>query len=154
MSVRAFYDDLAPWYHLVYQDWESTVRRQGEALSTLIVSEWGSGVRRVLDAAVGIGTQALGLATKGYCLLGSDISAGVVRRAVGEGRRRGLRLHCMVADMRALPFDDGVMDALISCDNYFAVPPAVVAGIMQEVGFKGVRRVDGCLFQPVLVGTK
>jgi len=35
MSVRAFYDALAPWYHLVYQDWEASITRQGEALRTL-----------------------------------------------------------------------------------------------------------------------
>ena len=29
MSVRAFYDELAPLYHLVYEDWDTTVVRQG-----------------------------------------------------------------------------------------------------------------------------
>lgn len=249
MSVRNFYDALAPWYHLVYQDWESTVARQGEALSALIASEWGSEVRRVIDASVGVGTQALGLVAKGYGLIGSDIAMGAVRRAVAESRRRGRELQCVVADMRTLPFGDRVADAVIACDNslphllskdqirialaefirrlrrgggcvislrdygtppadgtveikeygqrrwgnrlgslrqlwrwrgslydvtfeliasdgsgdvlvstpqttYFAVPPAVVAELMQEVGFRGVRRVDGGLFQPILVGTR
>ena len=30
MSVQAFYDELAPLYHLVYEDWEATVARQGQ----------------------------------------------------------------------------------------------------------------------------
>jgi hypothetical protein len=38
LSVRNRYDALAPWYHLVYQDWESVIARQGEALSALIVN--------------------------------------------------------------------------------------------------------------------
>jgi len=60
LEVGNFYDALAPWYHLVYQDWEATIGRQGRALSSLLASEWGSLPHRVLDAAVGIGTQALG----------------------------------------------------------------------------------------------
>ena len=36
MSVQAFYDDLAPLYHLVYEDWEVSVARQGKALASLI----------------------------------------------------------------------------------------------------------------------
>jgi hypothetical protein len=62
LSVVGFYDALAPWYHLVYQDWEASIARQGEALASLLATEWGPGVRRVLDVTVGIGTQALGLA--------------------------------------------------------------------------------------------
>jgi hypothetical protein len=80
LSVRNFYDALAPGYHLVYQDWESTVARQGEALSALIANEWGIRGSGVIDASVGVGTQALGLAAKGYGLIGSDIAMGAVRR--------------------------------------------------------------------------
>ena len=58
MSVRAFYDELAPVYHLVSEDWEASVARQGTALASLISEHWGAGARTVLDAAVGIGTQA------------------------------------------------------------------------------------------------
>ena len=50
MSVQAFYDDLAPLYHLVYENWEATVARQGTALASLIGEEWGAGARSVLDA--------------------------------------------------------------------------------------------------------
>jgi len=35
-EVDSFYDALAPWYHLVYQDWEATIGRQGRALSALL----------------------------------------------------------------------------------------------------------------------
>ena len=62
LSVVDFYDALAPWYHLVYQDWEASIARQGEALGSLPTTEWGKGVRRLLDVTVGVGTQALGLA--------------------------------------------------------------------------------------------
>jgi glycine/sarcosine N-methyltransferase len=81
MSVQAFYDDLAPLYHLVYENWEATVARQGTALASLIGEEWGAGARSVLDAAIGIGTQALGLLALGFRVTGSDLSPVSVMRA-------------------------------------------------------------------------
>ena len=60
-SVVEFYDALAPWYHLVYRDWEAGIARQGDALAALLAAEWGDGVRRLLDVTMGVGTQALGV---------------------------------------------------------------------------------------------
>jgi SAM-dependent methyltransferase len=92
------YDALAPWYHLVYQDWEDSIARQGRALASLLASEWGALPHSVLDAAVGIGTHALGLAELGFQVTGSDISPIAVDRAGEEAARRGLRLGRLVAD--------------------------------------------------------
>lgn len=117
MSVQEFYDSPAPWYHLVYQDWEASIRRQGEALRSLFATEWGSDVHRVFDAAVGVGTQALGIAALGYDILGSDISVAAVRRAGAEAGRRGLHLRCHVADLRALAVRSASVDAVLACDN-------------------------------------
>jgi len=248
-EVGDFYDALAPWYHLVYQDWEATIGRQGRALSALLASEWGSPPHRVLDAAVGIGTQALGLAAQGFRVTGSDISLAAVQRAGEEAGRRGLRLSCLVGDVRALPVRSMTFDIVLACDNalphllseddircafeeclrcirprggcvismrdygmppsagavetqdygeriwsgrrcrlvqtrrwrgelydvafelatndetrelvartpettYFAIGIERIAVLMEEAGFTRVRRIDGCLFQPVLVGTR
>jgi SAM-dependent methyltransferase len=116
-SVRGFYDALAPWYDVIYQDWEGSIARQAEALDGLITESWGPDCRRILDAAVGVGTQALGLASRGYSLIGSDLSPLAVQRASAEARRRSLGIPCMVADMRALPLPDNTVDAVIACDN-------------------------------------
>jgi SAM-dependent methyltransferase len=117
LDVRGFYDALAPWYHLVYPDWEASIARQGQALASLLASEWGSPPHNVLDAAVGIGTQALGLATLGFQVTGSDISPVAVHRAGDEAARRGIRLPCVIADVRALPVRSSTFDAVIACDN-------------------------------------
>jgi len=74
MSVQAFYGELAPLYHLVYENWEASVARQGTALASLIGEHWGAGARTVLDAAVGIGTQALGLLALGYGRWGTSLT--------------------------------------------------------------------------------
>jgi SAM-dependent methyltransferase len=249
LDVRGFYDALAPWYHLVYQDWEVSIASQGQALASLLASESGSLPHDVLDAAVGIGTQALGLATLGFHVTGSDISPVAVQRAGEEAARRGIRLPCFIADVRALPVCSTTFDAVIACDNalphllsedeihralqecfrclrpngrcvismrdykvppspgttetrdygdrtwggracrisqirrwhgafydvafelvtkddakevvartplttYFAITTDRVAMLMEQAGFTTVRRIDGCLFQPVLVGAR
>jgi 2-polyprenyl-3-methyl-5-hydroxy-6-metoxy-1,4-benzoquinol methylase len=117
LSVVGFYDALAPWYHLVHQDWDASIARQGEALGSLLATEWGTSVRRLLDVTVGIGTQALGLAALGYEVAGSDISIPSVGRARAEAARRGLALRCFVSDVRALGARSASADAVLACDN-------------------------------------
>jgi SAM-dependent methyltransferase len=146
MSTRAFYDELAPLYHLVYEDWETSVEWQGATLASLIAECWGADSRRVLDAALGIGTQALGLLTHGFHVTGSDLSGGAVRRARREAEARGLRLLSLMADFRALPLRSADYDAVIISDN--ALPhldsEAEIGGALTEC-FRCVRPGGGCL---------
>jgi len=146
VSVRAFYDELAPLYHLVYEDWEASVARQGTALASLIGEQWGAGTRTVLDAAVGIGTQALGLLARGFRVTGSDLSRGAVDRARREAAVRGLPLVCLVADFRALPVRTASVDVVLICDN--ALPhletPGEIGSALAEC-FRCARPGGGCL---------
>ena len=118
MEPRQFYDSLASTYHALYPDWESELTAQAEALLRLLGAPAPGAT--IVDPACGIGTQLLGLAAAGYRVVGSDISAGAVDRARDECTRRGLAAQVVVADMRALPWADGVMDALVCADN--AIP--------------------------------
>jgi SAM-dependent methyltransferase len=113
-----FYDELAPFYHLIYPDWETSMRRQGQALNALLRSRGASPPRTVLDAACGIGTQSLALAAFGYEVTASDLSPRAVERAACEAAARGLALRTSVADMRQV-FDHHrrTFDAVIACDN-------------------------------------
>ncbi|MBT2325898.1 class I SAM-dependent methyltransferase [Variovorax paradoxus] len=112
-----FYDDLAHLYHLVYPDWASSVQRQGEKLSAVIEAEW-PGHRKVLDVSCGIGTQAIGLAERGYDVVGSDLSTKAVERASREALARGLDIAFSVGDMRQVHATQGSnFDVVISCDN-------------------------------------
>jgi SAM-dependent methyltransferase len=121
VSVERFYDELAPFYHLIFPDWEASTRRQAEALAGVIRERWGNGRLSILDAACGIGTQALGLAALGYRVTACDVSAAAVDRAAREARDRGLAIRCSVADMRHLAVHHGEQfDVVIACDN--AVP--------------------------------
>src|ERR1700680_4551084 len=73
MSSRDFYDQLATDYHLVHQDWEAVIERQADALDRLIRSAYPQ-AKEILDCSCGIGTQAIGLARRGYRVHGTDVS--------------------------------------------------------------------------------
>jgi SAM-dependent methyltransferase len=121
VDSRAFYDQLAPFYHLIYQDWDASIARQAAALDGIIKEHWGGGVTTVLDVACGVGTQALGLASLGYAVTASDLSLGEVERARREAAARGLRVDLSVADMlEAHDHHKAQFDLVIACDN--AVP--------------------------------
>jgi ubiquinone/menaquinone biosynthesis C-methylase UbiE len=146
MSVQTFYDELAPLFHLVYENWEASVARQGRALASLIGEHWGPRARTVLDAAVGIGTQALGLLALGFRVTGSDLSHTAVNRARCEAGARHLPLRCVVADFRALPLRAASVDVVIVCDN--SLPHLETPGdIETALGecFRCARPGGGCL---------
>jgi SAM-dependent methyltransferase len=112
-----FYDQLAPFYHLIFPDWDASMERQGDQLAGLIRSRW-TAHQRLLDVSCGIGTQSLALAKRGFGVTGADLSAAAIARARVEAKQRGLEIPFSVCDMRAVaahhpqPFD-----VVVSCDN-------------------------------------
>lgn len=118
MALDDFYDQLSPFYHLIYADWDASVRRQASQLDSVIRELWGSRVRTVLDAACGIGTQAIGLARLGYQVTASDISQGPLERAKQEAAKRSLTISFRRADLRTLSSTHPErFDLVIACDN-------------------------------------
>ena len=145
-SAQAFYDDLADAYHLIYTDWDASVRRQGDVLSDLIDRELGPGLRAVLDAACGIGTQAIGLGLHGHRVTGTDLSPASVRRAGAEAARFGVELTLAAADLRELGKTvAGSFDVVMACDN--SLPHLLSdADLNRAVGEMAARLVAGGLF--------
>jgi len=112
-----FYDQLTPFYHLVYRDWDASVRRQGEQLAAVIEAEWPSS-RKILDVSCGIGTQAIGLAMHGYSVNASDLSEKAIERARQEARNRNAEVSFSVCDMRDAHAHHGTgFDVVVSGDN-------------------------------------
>jgi glycine/sarcosine N-methyltransferase len=117
VSVAAFYDGFAAEYHLVYgDDWDNAVDVQGAALARLIRRARPS-ARDVLDCACGIGTQAIGLARRGYRVVGTDISPRSIERGRVEAVRLGANVAFDVADFRDLDPVPGDFDVVMCCDN-------------------------------------
>jgi SAM-dependent methyltransferase len=116
-AKTSFYDELAPLYHLIYQDWNASIERQGRQLAALIEREWPNKTR-VLDVACGIGTQAFALAPLGYQVTASDLSAGAIERAKLEAEKRRLPIRFSICDMREAHAHHGAgFDIAICADN-------------------------------------
>ncbi len=129
--VAGFYDRLAPHYSLIFSDWTNSVAYQAEVLDRLIrryIPSPGPPQTQtpVLDCACGIGTQAIGLALKGYIVHGTDISAQAVERAKAEAEVLNAHVTFGVADFRFLdaqvpssgaPAVPGLFDVVMCCDN-------------------------------------
>ena len=145
-DVRDFYDGLAPLYHLIFENWDTSVARQGYQLAGLIAERWGRDARVVLDAAVGIGTQALGLLRLDFHVIASDLSAVAVQRARHEAAARRLRLPAAVADFRALPTAAACADVVLIGDNALAHlgSEADVERVLREC-LRCARPGGGCL---------
>ncbi|WP_246183530.1 class I SAM-dependent methyltransferase [Paenibacillus methanolicus] len=70
---------------------------------------------------MGIGTQAIGLANRGFNVTGTDLSSASIERATKEAEAFGVKIHFGVADFRALDEDvSGLYDVVLSADN--AIP--------------------------------
>ena len=116
--MSEFYDRMASLYHLIFQDWDESIERQAGQLTDIIRERWGDGARTVLDVSCGIGTQAIGLAKRGFLVTASDLSAGAVARAKDEARLRSVEVDFSVCDMRAVHAHHGrQFDVVLSVDN-------------------------------------
>jgi SAM-dependent methyltransferase len=136
-SVADFYDGLAADYHLIFEDWNAAIARQGEAFDRLLRASGVAAGARILDCACGIGTQALGLAARGFRVLGTDVSTQSVARARVEAAARNLHATFAVADMRTLAgVERASFDAAIAADN--ALPhlldDAELAAALRAIG--------------------
>jgi SAM-dependent methyltransferase len=124
VETKNFYDDLAAYFHLIFEDWEASMARQGNALTDLIEKELGQSTPksvRILDAACGIGTQTLPLAARGFRLVARDLSPNAVARLMQEADARGLDVDAAVADMRWIKESVyGEFDAVLAFDNSLA----------------------------------
>lgn len=113
-----FYDRLAPFYHIIYGDWNAAIETQALQLSTIIRQHWGTQAQQILDVSCGIGTQAIGLATQGYKVTASDLSHHEIERAKHEAQKRHLHINFSVCDMRTVyQHHQAQFDVVISCDN-------------------------------------
>lgn len=120
-SVVNFYDDLAADYHLIYANWDYAIERQSIILDHIISSFFENQANTkisVLDCSCGIGTQAIGLAKRGYVVTGTDISQSSILRARREADSREVSITFNVADFRSLQKDvEGEFDVVLSADN-------------------------------------
>jgi SAM-dependent methyltransferase len=137
-ALQASYDDLAADYERLFPDWRESSRRQGAALDRLISAELGPGPRTVLDAAAGIGTQALALAELGHRVAATDLSGAALRRAASKDTSGRRLAGVAVADMRLLPIADASVDVVVCADNSL---PHLLTAADVVAALRAMRRV-------------
>lgn len=116
--MSEFYDRMASLYHLIFNDWDESIERQAGQLAGVIGERWGTGAQTILDVSCGIGTQAIGLAKRGFAVTASDLSGEAVARARDEALRRSIEIDFSVCDMRtAHSHHRRQFDVVISVDN-------------------------------------
>ena len=114
---KDYYNELAPYYRYIYQDWDKSVAKQAGDLDSIIKEFFGK-KKDLLDVSCGIGTQSIGLAELGYRVSASDISAVEIRLARKEARKRKLKVDFKISDMRkASKAFRGSFDVVLSADN-------------------------------------
>jgi SAM-dependent methyltransferase len=121
-DVQQFYDDLSDSYQFIHADWQESVLWQGRILDQLLANLGEMPPKTLLDCTCGIGTQALGLATHGYHVHGTDLSPKAIERAK-EYTLQFETAHTptfSVADLLQAPSDPKQYDIVIACDNAVA----------------------------------
>ena len=117
-ELNCMYNEIAELYHLVYENWEAAIDRQSSALDNIISELIGSAPHTLLDVSCGIGTQALGLASRNYKVSASDLSESSVARARREALFRGLSIDFSVTDMcDCAEHGSDKFNVLLSADN-------------------------------------
>jgi 2-polyprenyl-3-methyl-5-hydroxy-6-metoxy-1,4-benzoquinol methylase len=144
-TILDFYEPLADYYHLIFEDWNESIERQARVLNPIIASEISPGGLRILDCACGIGTQAIGFAKAGHQVVASDLSQAAVTRAKRETEIRGLSIKFYVSDMTSLAeIEESGFNVVAALDN--ALPHLVVDEVRRVVRAMGSKLGPGGLF--------
>ena len=116
--VQSFYNGMATQYDKLFADWQATTREQACLLDRLFRNFGYDEHAKILDCACGIGTQAIGLAARGYCVTGSDISDGELAEAGQRAEKNHVKISLANADFRCLSesFSEE-FDIVICMDN-------------------------------------
>lgn len=144
--IQTFYDELASQYDKLFLDWQAATQEQAAILDKLFVQNGFDKSARILDCACGIGTQAIGLASIGYCVTGSDISVREIAEAKERAKTNGLHIRFEKADFCALSdtFSER-FDIVIAMDN--ALPHMLTADALNAAIKSIVNQIaDGGLF--------
>lgn len=99
------YDEFSADYDR-FVDWEGRLAAEMPFIEQVLRRV---GARRVLDAACGTGMHAVGLARRGYEVVGADLSEGMVERARANAAAAGVAVRFEVAGFGELTERLGVL---------------------------------------------
>ena len=140
-SKVPLYDSLAPDYDR-FVNWEARLDHELPFLTSVFAAH---GVERILDAACGTGHHAIALAQEGYRLMGTDLSAVMIERAVGNATEAGVDIPFAVCGLGELEGLASTFDAVLCLGN--SLPHLLTASEVDDAlrDFGGVLRPGGVL---------
>jgi ubiquinone/menaquinone biosynthesis C-methylase UbiE len=128
--IRRNYDRLSRWYDLLEGGGERQVCRLALNLLDLRAGE------NLLEIGSGTGENLLRLAGQlpGACLVGLDLSFGMIRQA----QRKKLRnkydaIHLLEGNMVRLPFADDIFSTVLCCFSIEIIPTALLPVALEEI---------------------
>jgi SAM-dependent methyltransferase len=133
------YDDLAAVYDWLVPDGMETPEGAAAAFADALPP---SG--RVLDCAAGTGLLAVGLAQRGYEVVATDASPGMVERAAALAEERGVDVATDVRRWEELG-GIGEFDAVLCVGNSIVHAPGRAARFAAFAGMAGALRPGGTL---------
>lgn len=134
------YDTIAPHYLWYFENWEKESAAQARLIDCLIQNrlEADANHLRLLDCMAGIGTQCLGLASLGYTVTASDLSAISLQFLKQAANQRNLPIQTLKSDVLSLSgaFPTDSFDVVISFDNGIAnlIGPETLQEGLTEIG--------------------
>lgn len=117
-TIQTFYDNLATQYDKLFLDWQAATKEQAEILNRIFQNNGFDSTAKILDCACGIGTQAIGIASLGYNVTASDLSAGELVEAEKRAKANHVEICFQQANFCALSdtFTEK-FDIIIAMDN-------------------------------------
>jgi len=118
---RSIGRDPKPWFESFFgpdylkQYEHTTTSQEVDSLEKILHLRKGS---RILDLACGAGRHSIELASRGYDVLGYDLSETLLRAARAEARKASVKAKFVRGDMRELPYR-GEFDAAINMFTSF-----------------------------------
>jgi SAM-dependent methyltransferase len=115
---------IRPWWERFFTDdylrsvvlpSPQQVKRQCDFIESSLALAHGS---TILDVGCGKGVHAIDLTTRGYLVVGLDLSLPMITRAAEEAQYRNLKINFLHADIREIAFD-GAFDAVICMGTTF-----------------------------------
>jgi glycine/sarcosine N-methyltransferase len=137
-TISGFYDDLADYYHFIFEDWNKSIECQAVILNDLIYKNTQLLCVDLLDCSCGIGTQAIGFAQAGHRVVASDLSGVAVDRAKREAKQRDLDITFFTSDITSLDeITRSDFDVVVALDNALPHLTAIQVGeAMHAIGSK------------------
>lgn len=134
-SFSKHYDRFVNWDH-----------RLGYELPFIERQLAAAGARRLLDSACGTGRHAIALAGRGYQVVGTDVSTGMIQRARTNGLADGVDIMFAIAGFGGMaPVVGGEFDAALCLGNSLPHLLTLEALVDALQDFRQVLRSDGLL---------